>query len=98
MRVLLFCFITFLTACSDGSTDKKIEKELDPTVRVAAPGVVMTVKSGVVTLSGTCPDESCRHTIETNAKKTRGVKEVVNNIIISTPPAPAAVVDTPVKN
>jgi osmotically-inducible protein OsmY len=50
----------------------------------------MTVKNGVVTLSGTCPDESCRHTTEVNAKKTAGVKEVVNNIIISTPPAPAS--------
>jgi osmotically-inducible protein OsmY len=98
MRTWLFCLITIIAACSSGRTDKEIENELDPTIRVAAPGAVMTVKSGIVTLSGTCPDESCRHTIETSAKKTRGVKEVVNNIIISSPPAPAASVDAPAKN
>jgi len=53
----------------------------------------MTVKDGVVTLSGTCPDESCKHTSETSAKETKGVKEVVNNIIISAPPAPAPTVE-----
>lgn len=89
MRALIFFFTVLVASCSMGRSDKDIEHELDPTIRAAAPGVVMTVKNGVVTLSGTCPDESCRHTTETNAMKTEGVKEVVNNIIISTPPAPA---------
>jgi hyperosmotically inducible periplasmic protein len=90
MRALVFLFALTVASCSSVRTDKDIEKELDRTIRAAAPGVVMTVKNGVVTLSGTCPDESCRHTTETNAKNTAGVKEVVNNIIISTPPAPAS--------
>jgi hyperosmotically inducible periplasmic protein len=90
MRALIFFFAVLIASCSMDRSDKDIEKELDPTIRAAAPGVVMTVKNGVVTLSGTCPDESCRHTTETNVKKTKGVKEVVNNIIISTPPAPAS--------
>jgi len=97
MRLLILSIVIFLASCSQGRTDNEIEKELDPTIRAAAPGVVMTVKGGVVTLSGTCPDESCKHTTETNAKKTKGVKEVVNNIIISTPPAPAAKADVPAK-
>ena len=81
--------MVFLASCKQGPSDKDIENDLTSTIRSAAPGVVMTVKDGVVTLSGTCPDESCKHTSETTAKETKGVKEVVNNIIISAPPAPA---------
>jgi hyperosmotically inducible protein len=97
MRILFISFVIFFASCSQGRNDNDIEKELDKTLRAAAPGVVMTVKGGVVTLSGTCPDESCKHTTETSAKNTKGVKEVVNNIIISTPPAPAATAEVPAK-
>jgi hyperosmotically inducible periplasmic protein len=90
MRALIFFFAVLIASCGMNRSDRDIESELDPSIRAAAPGVVMTVKNGVVTLSGTCPDESCRHTTEMNAKKTKGVKEVVNNIIISTPPAPGS--------
>ena len=88
MRLLLFCFVVFLASCKQGPSDKDIENDLTSKIRSAAPGVITTVKNGVVTLSGTCPDESCKHTSETSAKETKGVKEVVNNIIISAPPAP----------
>ncbi|HUQ66917.1 MAG TPA: BON domain-containing protein [Flavitalea sp.] len=98
MRILIVSIVLFLASCSQGRTDNEIEKELDHTLRAAAPGVVMTVKAGVVTLSGTCPDESCKHTTETSAKNTKGVNAVVNNIIISTPPAPAATADVPAKH
>ena len=93
MRVLLLCVVVFLASCKQGPSDKDIENDLTSTIRSAAPGVVMTVKDGVVTLSGTCPDESCKHTSETTAKETKGVKEVVNNITISAPPAPAPTVE-----
>ena len=93
MRLLFFCFVVFLASCKQGSSDKDIENDLTSKIRSSAPGVVMTVKNGVVTLSGTCPDESCKHTSETSAKQTKGVKEVINNIIISTPPAPAPTVE-----
>lgn len=89
MRVLPFLLATLFASCQQGPSDSQIEKSLDKKYRAAAPGVVMTVKNGVVTLSGTCPDESCRHLSETTAKSADGVKEVVNNIIISAPPAPA---------
>ena len=93
MRVLLLCFVVFLASCKQGPSDKDIENDLTSRIRSAAPGVVMTVKDGVVTLPGTCPDESCKHTSETSAKETKGVKEVVNNITISAPPAPAPTVE-----
>jgi osmotically-inducible protein OsmY len=88
MRFLLLFLMVILASCKQGPSDKEIENELTSKIRSASPGVVMTVKNGVVTLSGTCPDESCKHTSETSAKATKGVKEVINNIIISTPPAP----------
>ena len=94
MRIPLVCFFVMVVSCTPGISDSDIEKELQPKIRAAAPGVVMTVKGGTVTLSGTCPDESCRHTTESSAKQVKGVKEVVNNIIISTPPAPAASTQT----
>jgi hyperosmotically inducible periplasmic protein len=97
MRVLFPFFLLFAIACGQGPSDNEIEKQLEPSIRAAAPGVVMTVKSGIVTLSGTCPDESCKHAVEKNAKQTKGVKQVMNNIIISTPPAPAATADVPPK-
>lgn len=93
MRLLFLCFVVFLASCKQGPSDKDIENDLTSKIRSSAPGVVMTVKNGVVTLSGTCPDESCKHSSETSAKETKGVKEVVNNIIISAPPAPAPTVE-----
>ena len=93
MRFLFICLMVILAACKQGPTDKDIENDLSSKIRTTAPGVVMTVKNGVVTLSGTCPDESCKHSSETTAKETKGVKEVVNNIIISAPPAAAPTVE-----
>lgn len=93
MRFLILCLALFLASCKQGPADKDIEHDLSSKIRTTAPGVVMTVKNGVVTLSGTCPDESCKHASEVAAKGTKGVKEVVNNIIISAPPAPAPTVE-----
>ena len=88
MRVILLFFVVILASCKQGPSDKEIESDLTSKIRTTAPGVVAAVNDGVVTLSGTCPDESCKHTSETAAKETKGVKQVVNNIIVSAPPAP----------
>jgi hyperosmotically inducible periplasmic protein len=93
MRFLFICMAIIVASCKQGPSDKDIENDLSSKMRTTAPGVIMTVKNGVVTLSGTCPDESCKHSSETAAKETKGVKEVVNNIIISAPPAPAPTVE-----
>ena len=93
MRFLFISLALFIAACKQGPADKEIENDLSSKIRTTAPGVVMTVKNGVVTLSGTCPDESCKHASEVAAKETKGVKEVVNNIIITAPPAPAPTVE-----
>lgn len=93
MRFLFICLMVIVASCKQGPSDNDIENDLTTRIRGAAPGVVLTVNNGVVTLSGTCPDESCKHTSENTAKETKGVKEVVNNIIISSPPAAAPTVD-----
>ena len=93
MRFLFVCLMVVVASCKQGPSDTDIEKDLSSKIRTTAPGVIMTVKNGVVTLSGTCPDESCKHSSETAARETKGVKEVVNNIIISAPPAPAPTVE-----
>jgi hyperosmotically inducible periplasmic protein len=93
MRFLFICLVVILASCKQGPSDKDIENDLSSKMRTTAPGVITTVKNGVVTLSGTCPDESCKHTSETAARETKGVKEVVNNIIISAPPAPESTVE-----
>ena len=89
MRFLFICLMVIVASCKQGPSDNDIEKDLTTRIRTGAGGVVLTVKNGVVTLSATCADESSKHTSENTAKETKGVKEVVNNIIISTPPAAA---------
>jgi osmotically-inducible protein OsmY len=83
--------MVLLASCKQGPSDKDIEIDLTSRIKSAAPDVVTTVKNGVVTLSGTCPDEPCKQTSETTAKGTKGVKEVVNNIIINAPVQPPTV-------
>jgi len=54
-------------------------------------GISATANNGVVTLTGQCPDESCRSYAEQTAKEIKGVKSVVNNITVAPPAAPVEV-------
>jgi len=55
--------------------------------------ISITVKDGVVTLSGVCKDEAAKTACENAVKNIKGVKSVVNNCTIAPPPpAPAPVV------
>lgn len=74
-------------SCKSGPTDEQISQEVSSTL---SSGVTATVSDGVVTLSGTCPDDACKTSSESLAKAAKGVKSVVNNITVSapTPPAP----------
>lgn len=54
-------------------------------------GVNASVSDGVATLTGEVKDETAKQRAETDAKGTKGVKSVVDNITVSAPPpAPAA--------
>lgn len=95
MRILIFSLLVIFASCKQGPSDKQIEQDLSSKITASSSGVVATVKDGVATLSGTCPDESCKQTSETTAKNTKGVKQVVNNITVSAPqPAPTVEIDT----
>ncbi|MEN2401302.1 BON domain-containing protein [Flavobacterium sp. MC2016-06] len=81
-----------LVAC--GPKDADIQKEI--TAKVSAfPGVEVTVKDGVATISGLCKDDAFKQNAEDIIKGIKGVKSVVNNCEIAAPEpvaAPAPVV------
>lgn len=60
-----------------------------------ANAVAVSIKEGVVTLSGECKDDAERASFETTVKSIKGVKQVINNITVTPPsPPPAPVVIT----
>jgi osmotically-inducible protein OsmY len=89
MKSILPFFFACLLLMACGKSDDKIENEINARISAGNPTVRATVKDGVATLTGTCPDESCRNTAESAAKGIDGVKQVVNEIVVSAPPAPA---------
>jgi hyperosmotically inducible protein len=70
----------------DAETKAKIE--------AAAPGVSVTVKDGVATISGEFATDTERAAAEEAAKKVAGVKSVVNNVTVTPPMAPPASITT----
>lgn len=77
-----------LVAC--GPKDADIQKEI-ATKMSALPGVEVTVKDGVATISGICKDATFKENAETIIKGVKGVKSVVNNCEIA---APEPVIET----
>lgn len=82
-----------LVAC--GPKDADIEKEIS-TKLSALPGVEVTVKDGVATISGICKDDAFKQNAESIIKAIKGVKSVVNNCEIAAPetvatPAPVEI-------
>lgn len=69
----------------DTITDQvRIKLADDPTVK--GGGLTVTVKDGVVTLSGAVELDKQKERATILAKKVKGVKQVVNNIEIKTHP------------
>ena len=84
---------TGMTSCKsqekkDAATKGKIE--------AAVPGVTVTVKDGVATLSGEMTDDAAKAAAEAAVGKIEGVKSVVNNATVAPPaPVPAPVTINP---
>ncbi|WP_428232239.1 BON domain-containing protein [Flavobacterium sp.] len=82
-----------LVAC--GPKDADIQKEI--TAKLSAlPGVEVTVKDGVATITGICKDDVFKQNAESIIKGIKGVKSVVNNCEIAAPetvstPAPVEI-------
>jgi hypothetical protein len=79
--------MSLLVSC--GVKDADIQAKVTETLK-AVPGVSAEVKDGVLTLSGTVPDDAAKTAAETAVKAEKGVKSVVNNITVTPPAAPSA--------
>jgi hypothetical protein len=90
--LLLLFFISpfFISSC--GPKDSKIQTDVETVIRnnPSSNGIAASVQNGVVTLSGECKDEASKSTVESEVAKVKGVKRVVNNCTIATPPAQSA--------
>jgi hyperosmotically inducible periplasmic protein len=88
----IFSVFVHFASCKGGAKDSDIQTSFNEKVQTDSQlsNVTATVKDGVVTLNGQCPDESCRSHAEQTAKDVKGVKSVVNNITV-TPAAPVEV-------
>lgn len=84
--------LTFgMTSCKSTS-DADIKTKVEASV-VANPDVKVEVKDGVVTLSGTVSSEANKAAAEAAAKASmeKGIKSVVNTIVVNEPVAPVVV-------
>ncbi|WP_264554225.1 BON domain-containing protein [Flavobacterium sp. N2038] len=80
--LLGMCLALSLVAC--GPKDADIQKEIAAKMG-DMPGMEVTVKDGVATISGICKDAACKESCENIAKGIKGVKSVVNNCEIKAP-------------
>ncbi len=78
-----------LFSCKSGVKDSDIQTQIQNNPALAH--LSATVKDGVVTLAGECPDEADRQHCENAVKQIPGVKSVINNATITPPPPPAPV-------
>lgn len=87
-------FLGMFTACSNEPKDSKIQGDFEEKAKVnpQLATVRATVNKGVLTLSGQCPDETCRTSAEQAAREVKGVKSIVNNISV-TQAAPVVIAD-----
>lgn len=94
---LAFAAVSF-TGC--GPKDADVEKSLTEAASGSQylAGKSFTVKDGVATITGECPDEACRSGAEAEAKKVKGVKTVVNNITVMQAMTPAPAPSAPVES
>jgi len=90
MRLLFTGLLFLILSCKGGPSDEQLQKQLSETISASYPGVTASVAKGVVTLNGTCPDETCKTGSEASAKSVEGVKSVVNNVVISGPASPVS--------
>ena len=86
--VLSFCLL------SCGDNDNKIESSFKDKAKTnpQLSTLTATANDGIVTLTGECPDETCKSNAELAAREVKGVKSVVNNIRV-TPTATVVIPD-----
>jgi osmotically-inducible protein OsmY len=83
------------TSCNNKPKDSKIASDFGEMAKTNPQllNVTATVNEGVLTLTGQCPDENCRSSAEQAARQVKGVKSVVNNVVVSPTTAPVVIAD-----
>lgn len=84
MKSILLGMSLAITLVACGPKDADIQKEIAAKI-TDLPGVSVTVKDGVATISGVCKDDAFKQNAETVIKGIKGVKSVVNNCEIIAP-------------
>ena len=79
-------------ACKSGPSDQELTTSINSSLSSSTGRINASVDKGVATLTGECPDDACKTSAEASVKSTKGVTQVVNNITVSPPPAPAVVI------
>lgn len=75
--------LAFIALISCKDADDRIATEVNAKLMAANPYIRATVEDAVVTLTGTCPDPSCKNVSETAAREVSGVKRVINEIQVA---------------
>jgi osmotically-inducible protein OsmY len=85
----------FFTACNNQPKDSKIQSDFQDKAKTnpKLTNITANVNEGVLTLTGQCPDETCRSSAEQAAREVKGVKSVVNNISVTPASAPVVIAD-----
>lgn len=93
--VLTLSSSVFFTSCNNQPKDSKIQSDFGDKVKTnpQLTNITASVAAGVLTLTGQCPDETCRSSAEQAAREIKGVKSVVNNIDVAPATAPVVVAD-----
>jgi osmotically-inducible protein OsmY len=92
----LFAFASItLISCKGKQTDAEIESSINQKIASNSKmkGLNASVRDGVVTLTGECPDEECRKNCADAIEDVSGVKRVENNIRIASTSGTAAPVE-----
>jgi len=77
--VMGLCF--WLISCSSKSLkDQRAQQEIE---YMLEPGTQVAVSNGVVTFTGTFPDEASMREAETTARSMKGIKSVVNKATVA---------------
>jgi len=89
---LIYAFVLAFFLVSCGPSDEKILTAVNAGLAANGGGQISaSVAKGVVTLTGECPDEPCKTSVESAVKSIKGVKQVVNNVTVAPPPPPPVI-------
>lgn len=84
--VLSACIAISTISCKSKVSDTDLKAKVENVVS-SSPGIVVEVKDGVVTLSGTVVSDADREALANSAKEadSKNIKSVVNNIVVQAP-------------